>query len=130
YTLRLHKLKIDLFSEKIYGIHFTTSIENRCKQLILPTDTGTVLVNYLSDNDLLLFKLFASLSDTRQFDHVIKILNISEEIDWTTIINEAKKQDSINIEKEENSRYKTPSIYSTILKIIEDLRKKGYNIKL
>lgn len=130
YTLQLHKLKIDLFGEKIYGIHFTKSIENRCKHLHLPSDTGIILINYLSDNDLLLFKLFASLSDTKQFDHVMKILDVSEEIDWNTIMIEAKKQDSINIEEEKNSRYKTLSIYSTILKVIEDLRKKGYNIKI
>ncbi|MHA1264950.1 MAG: hypothetical protein ACTSRS_06900 [Candidatus Helarchaeota archaeon] len=130
YTLVFQKLKIDLFGEKIYGIRFTTSIENRCKHLTLPVKTGMVTVNYLSDNDLLLFKLYASLSDTKQFDHVMKILDVSEEIDWNIILTEAKKQDLLKIEVERNSRYKTPSIHSSILQIIQDLRKKGYKIKI
>lgn len=67
YTLVLQQLKIDLFGENIYGIHLTPTIEGRSKQATFPVSSGLVSVNYLADNDLLLFKMYASLTDSRQW---------------------------------------------------------------
>lgn len=74
--------------------------------------------------------MYVSLTDTKQFEHVVKILRLSKEINWKVIITEAELQDSLNLDQEKDNQYKTPSIRLTILRIIEDLNKMGFKIKL
>jgi hypothetical protein len=130
YTVIIDKLKVDLFGKRIMGLHFTPSIESRCKSLVIQTPKGPITVKYLSDSDLLLFKLYSSLTSTKHFAHALKVLQLSQEIDWHIILSEAKIQDQLNLRATVSEPFAMPSVYSTILQIIPDLRKKGFRIDL